>query len=401
MDVTAVNPEISARYQAFTESENQRLLRASYVTGCVMFVLALLTEHYGLGARFDPVAIAAAIGFVLMQCAALTVGMMRGLAAPGDRLRGFLVAINGLMWVLLSAAHTGAGDTSAYGQEFVLVQLAFCFGFSGLSQRAAAGAGLSIAVALPLALMLCGAVETVAIVRAAFVMLGVNVVGIAGRHWLEMSQRAQFMAQLSLKTQATTDPLTGLANRRGMQQGLEAAIHFAWREGQHLAVILLDLDRFKPINDRFGHEAGDAALREVARRLKTVARRSNDVVARLGGDEFAVVCVAPQIDDLRTIADELHAVTREIVLRFGDGEGPAGEAHTSASLGVLIVRRPGPRLSQNELIQRADALSMLVKRIGGGQMMMREWSEALARRHLRSEGTQQPAAALMARTACS
>lgn len=380
----AVTSEISARFRAFTESENQRMLRASYLSGCLMFALALLAEHFLFEGRFGWSAVNGAVGFVLLQCVVLTIRMVRGAPAPGEHLRGLLVAVNGLMWVVLSALHTLPGDNEPYMQEFVIVQLAFCYLFAGLAQRTAAVAGLVIGIGLPLAISMTAGASTVAIARAAFVMAAINAIGLAGRYWINLSQRTQFVAQLTLKTLATTDSLTGLANRRGMHQGLEAAIHIAWRESQHLAVMMLDLDKFKPINDAFGHEAGDAALCEVGRRLQSVARRSTDVVARLGGDEFAVICVAPEIEDLYRIAESLHEATRDISLQFG--EGAAGVARTSASLGVMIVRRPGPWLQQDELIQRADALSMLVKRIGGSQMVVREWSEALHRRRLRSVG---------------
>ena len=385
--------EFGARFQAFAESENQRLLRASYISGCLLFVLALLSEHYLFEGRFDAASIGAAIAFVAIQCAVLSWRVYRQRPAPSDGQRGGLVAINGLMWVGLGAWHTAARDSTPYGMEFVVVQLAFCFLFSGLSQRVATVAGLAIGISLPLAMAVFSTAGDTAIARAAFVMLAFNAVGIAGRHWLERSQRAQFMARMTLKTLATTDPLTGLANRRGIEQGLEAAIHMAWREGQHLLVVLLDLDRFKPINDRFGHDAGDAALCEVARRLKKVARRSTDVVARLGGDEFVVICSAPQIEDLRRLADDLHASTRDMLLRFADGD--AGLASLSASIGALLVRRPGPELARDSLIQNADSLALMAKRAGGAQLVFREWTEAPQRRSARRHALRTADAALI------
>ena len=378
----AVTGEISERFHAFTESENQRLLRASYISGCLMFALALLSEHYLFEGRFTAVGTGSAIAFVLFQCAVLGLRMILKHPAPSDQQRGWLVAANGLMWVALSTWHTTAGDSAPYGVEFVIVQLAFCFLFSGLSQRMAVTAGLIISISLPLAIALLTDASSIAAARAAFVMLAFNGVGIAGRHWLDLSQRAQFVSRLTLKTLATTDPLTGLANRRGIEQGLEAAVHVAWREGHHLQVVLLDLDKFKPINDRFGHDAGDAALCEVARRLKAVARRSTDVVARLGGDEFVVICTAPQVEDLRRLHDDLHAATREMLLRFDDGD--AGLVRLSASLGVLMVRRPGPWLAREQLFQNADALALMAKRAGGAQMVVREWTEDQQRRQRRS-----------------
>jgi diguanylate cyclase (GGDEF)-like protein len=84
--------------------------------------------------------------------------------------------------------------------------------------------------------------------------------------------------------QANSDPLTGLANRRGMVQKLDTAL----KNGQPLALFYIDLDKFKPVNDQYGHEMGDAVLRKVAEFLLACVREG-DVVARLGGDEFVVI----------------------------------------------------------------------------------------------------------------
>jgi diguanylate cyclase (GGDEF)-like protein/PAS domain S-box-containing protein len=90
------------------------------------------------------------------------------------------------------------------------------------------------------------------------------------------------------RQEADTDPLTGLANRRALERTLQAAISRAQQRDRCVAVLMLDLNGFKAVNDRHGHAAGDEALREVARRLRRCVRE-RDLVARLGGDEFVVV----------------------------------------------------------------------------------------------------------------
>jgi diguanylate cyclase (GGDEF)-like protein len=91
-----------------------------------------------------------------------------------------------------------------------------------------------------------------------------------------------------LETRVDEDPLTGLVNRRGFERALERALAFVRRYGATAALLYLDLDGFKPINDRFGHAAGDWALGRVAR-LVGANVRASDVVGRVGGDEFAVL----------------------------------------------------------------------------------------------------------------
>ena len=95
-------------------------------------------------------------------------------------------------------------------------------------------------------------------------------------------------AEAQLAHLALHDPLTGLPNRRGLAEAIERAIARAQRSARPLAILALDLDGFKAINDRHGHPAGDTALIEIAARLRRAIRRS-DLVARLGGDEFAVI----------------------------------------------------------------------------------------------------------------
>ncbi|RBY81009.1 diguanylate cyclase domain-containing protein [Blastococcus sp. TF02A-26] len=109
---------------------------------------------------------------------------------------------------------------------------------------------------------------------------------------------------------AATDPLTGLANRRRLQEQVETALWDARARGDALALLFLDLDGFKAVNDRLGHAAGDVLLQEVAARLRRRLRR-RDLVARLGGDEFLVALPDLSADDAageaRRIADELSA----------------------------------------------------------------------------------------------
>jgi diguanylate cyclase (GGDEF)-like protein len=111
----------------------------------------------------------------------------------------------------------------------------------------------------------------------------------------------------ALRSLAHEDALTRLLNRRGFEQDLARALAYARRYRTPAAVLLIDLDRFKPINDRHGHQAGDAALRHVADLLRSHLRAS-DLVARLGGDEFAVLLWQVDAVVARQKADSLEDV---------------------------------------------------------------------------------------------
>jgi diguanylate cyclase (GGDEF)-like protein len=145
-----------------------------------------------------------------------------------------------------------------------------------------------------------------------------------------MRQRDLTLEQLSALSM--TDALTGLANRRGFEMRARAAVEAAEAAGRPCCVLLLDLDRFKAINDAHGHPAGDAVLREVA---DTLARgvRAEDVLGRLGGEEFVVLAPGSTVREAVPLAERLRGAVRA---RVGH-PGGRGEAVTlSAGIATLV-----------------------------------------------------------------
>jgi diguanylate cyclase (GGDEF)-like protein len=128
-------------------------------------------------------------------------------------------------------------------------------------------------------------------------------------------------------SEARIDALTGLANRRAIEEVLAAEISRAQRFAHQLAIVLLDLDRFKEINDSFGHGAGDVMLRAVSRLLTSLARQG-DTVARWGGEEFVVVLPETDLDGARRFAERLRRTIEA---------HSVGEMRTSASCGVATM----------------------------------------------------------------
>ena len=347
------------------------MLGVAFISAAMLFGAALVGEHLYFGARFAPPVLGACGLFMLGQIVWLGQRLWRKLPPPEADIRAALVVANGWVWAILGAAHTVIADSAPYLYECVLIQTVFCYFFSGLVLRRAVIVGAVMGV-MPLVLLVLTRDLTFAnLARSAFVIAAVNGIGAAGRWWIEDNQRVQFAIQQMLRAQALTDPLTGLSNRRGLQLGLEAAFQLAHSAGQHIGIAVMDLDRFKPINDRYGHATGDAMLREVAKRLRSVARRATDTVARLGGDEFAVVWAARTTEDLLILAERLQAVTESIEMPSLDN--PAIIIQTSASSGVLLVPRPHVGMPMAHLLSIADAMSMSIKRMGGQGTIIREW----------------------------
>ncbi|MDX2193686.1 MAG: GGDEF domain-containing protein [Gemmatimonadales bacterium] len=160
-----------------------------------------------------------------------------------------------------------------------------------------------------------------------------------------------------LHSEATTDELTGLANRRALEDRLAAELARTGRHGTPTTLVMLDLDRFKAVNDTFGHAAGDRLLRAVADVLRTESR-SLDLPGRLGGDEFMVVL------PMTTAAE-----SRSLVRRVQEGMRRIGREHPefanvcSASIGV--AEAPGHGTSSGTLLQSADRALYDAKAAGG------------------------------------
>jgi diguanylate cyclase (GGDEF)-like protein len=142
-------------------------------------------------------------------------------------------------------------------------------------------------------------------------------------------------------SEARIDALTGLANRRALEEILAAEISRAHRFAHELAVVLLDLDRFKEINDSFGHAAGDVMLRAVSQLLTSLARQG-DTVARWGGEEFVVVLPETDLPGARRFAERLRRTIEAHAV---------GEMKTSASCGVTTML---PEDSVDDLLGAAD-----------------------------------------------
>jgi two-component system, cell cycle response regulator len=157
-----------------------------------------------------------------------------------------------------------------------------------------------------------------------------------------------------LEAMAYYDELTGVANRRFAVRQLHALLSRARRHGQHLSVVLLDIDGFKALNDRHGHAVGDEVLAGVAERLSSRAR-TEDVVARFGGEEFLVILPDTGADGAATVAEDLHGAVGGTPIEAG-----AGTLRVTVSAGWAAWDDE----SLDRLIARADAGLYAAKEAG-------------------------------------
>lgn len=161
----------------------------------------------------------------------------------------------------------------------------------------------------------------------------------------------------SLYESATRDALTGLYNRRYFDERFAAELNFAARHGAPLALMIVDIDDFKAINDERGHGAGDEVLREIGRRFSATVR-TEDVVARLGGDEFAVLCRETGKAGAVQLADRLRRAIADEPIGTG-----APAVHITASIGIAVTLQD--EFTDGEgLTKGADAALYEAKRQG-------------------------------------
>ncbi|MBS1158697.1 MAG: diguanylate cyclase [Proteobacteria bacterium] len=167
------------------------------------------------------------------------------------------------------------------------------------------------------------------------------------------------VANRELKRLSASDGLTGIPNRRLFDEYISREWRRARRGTNSIALMMCDVDHFKPYNDTYGHQAGDDCLRRVAHAIQQTMERAADIVARYGGEEFAVVLPETQIGGALFLAEKIrHAVHELHIPHSGSAQG-----RVTLSIGIAATI-PGPDAAQEELIEAADRALYQAKHAG-------------------------------------
>lgn len=186
--------------------------------------------------------------------------------------------------------------------------------------------------------------------------------------WNRLSFRRKWAAGLLLSLMAYRDSLTGLPNRRAFEDHYERAVRALSRgRTQRQLFALIDLDHFKKLNDRYGHEYGDGVLAEIGLVLAGNARRSLDMATRLGGEEFALLLYGCDAEAARQRLDELVRSVGELGIEHQDNE----TGHLTCSVGAVVV---APNCPLSEAYRAADALLYRAKREGRNRYFLEDLS---------------------------
>jgi diguanylate cyclase (GGDEF)-like protein len=287
---------------------------------------------------------------VSITCVVLAVGGVQSRFRP-DRMPGWFWFIAPFFAIMVvTGMNLATEDASTGAQLFYLWPVLYSANF--LSRRVVyttmiAVSATEASVVFPLLPTIGDAVSDWVSMTVAMTLIAIIV--------LSLRDRAERLRDV-LETQALADPLTGVANRRSFDAELARSVAWSHSTGEPIALITIDVDHFKKINDTWGHAVGDQALQAVAAALEKVARRAGDIVARLGGDEFVMLLRTDPVG-ARHAADEVRAAMAQLTTLPG---GPPG-----LSIGVAVL--PDHAATAEELLGASDAALYQAKQGGRGR----------------------------------
>jgi diguanylate cyclase (GGDEF)-like protein len=296
-----------------------RLGASLFCAGALITVAAMLLPH---PAEVDT------RGYWVLACAQLALAGALLVLPVGRRWQPPIVSGAGILAVSAAVYLNGerAGGPPLFNELFYMWPALYAGYF--FRRRGLAGALALTAVAYLVVLIAIGTEPQLVLTRwtvTVSVVCGVAIAVFALRRSVD-----RLVARL--RTATRTDLLTDVLNRRGFEEAFGTELARVRRTGEPLALALGDIDRFKALNDRFGHAAGDAALAAVAGALRE-SSRGTDVLARIGGEEFAIVMPGATLHDARVLADRLRMEVAEVrdpdgtplTISFGLAECPSAE----------------------------------------------------------------------------
>jgi diguanylate cyclase (GGDEF)-like protein len=273
------------------------------------------------------------------------------------------LALAAMSWV--SVAAWIAGEPRIFGRLLLaIIAVYFVLGLAFRSAIAVNALGLVAYAAIAVAKDMPGVDMTHYLLT-----LGIaNVICVAGAWNLEHARRTAWLEGQRLAETALQDGLTGIHNRRRFDEHLQRAWAQSIRDRKPIALLLADIDHFKAFNDRYGHQAGDEAMKAVAATLARFARRPLDLAARYGGEEFAIILFDSKRADAEILGTEMLDAVQKLAIPHQDsGAAPV----LTISLGIACVV-PAARRSCSGLVQLADQALYAAKDGGRNRLELLE-----------------------------
>lgn len=275
----------------------------------------------------------------------------------------WVIALTGIVTALINMLYSRLGMQASYDGVILLTIAAFFPLGMTFYTSLMVGLAISIGSFLLAQWLLIGDYLRAFNLTTVYLFLGV-LVSAGGGYLRDHNQREQFLSRHLLNWLAERDSLTGLYNRRSLEQKLAVLFLQARRQKCRIGLVLVDLDHFKAYNDSYGHRAGDLALQRVARVLHDFARRPLDMAVRLGGEEFALLLFDCDEQALHGLAEEVRLAIEQLAIEH---RGSATLPVMTASLGMALSV---PEESSGTLYQRADEALYRAKHAGRNQVLL-------------------------------
>jgi diguanylate cyclase (GGDEF)-like protein len=363
-------PELERQYEAYSSDRRNRAVRFWLLFGLLLRVIGLSSE-LAIGGDMPAYGIAFRLGIllpvVLVSLAFLSPRYStraQGLAATAAP---FLCVVGiSLLGTIAPPAHEARYFFLA-GVNIVAINLVMPLRFHHAVAYTLASLAAYIAIAV------FGSVDPRAIVDVLFIYTAAAAASLMVTYRNDVADRRAFLASEKISAQAaaltraneelqrllTTDALTGVYNRRYLDQSLMAHGEKAAADNSHLGVVMVDVDHFKAYNDMFGHRAGDECLREVARVIVANVRDGTDIVTRYGGEEFAVLAPGLSPEGTEALAERIRAAIEERAIPHPR----ARDAKVTVSAGTSAIIPKGVGVLET-LFETADSALYRSKNLG-------------------------------------
>ena len=337
--------EFEAEYVRAHLFGNHTLIRVA--CGLAVLLAAFRGAEEAFAGSSDPMQL---IGLVLVLTGSLA---LAAIAWSRGFERFYLPLAQIVVPIRNSVAAICIAQAAAYGQlEMLMVVPLMVLGpffFLGLSLRVALLTVVLTVVSFVVAAAVFELALPVMLRSCVFLLMAAIACAIAARH-LDKSSRTSFLESHLIAELAQHDALTGLKNRRIFDEHLERLWQQAIEDTRAIAILLMDVDHFKPYNDLYGHQAGDRALRRVAQALQTLVSRPLDVLARYGGEEFAVILYDIDGRQAEALAERMRRAVSELAIEH---RGSRPDSVVTISVGVAVIDPSRERRSRGAL-QLAD-----------------------------------------------
>jgi diguanylate cyclase (GGDEF)-like protein len=342
-------PELEAEYRATHRESSRRWVRLSLLVALSTVIGFAIIDHWVLVGPRMPKSDLVRFGLHLPMVLAM---MVLTAHRYYDRWYQPTIQVAAPLFALgtvYMAAQASAEQLPLIGGRLVLATFFFYF-MLGLSFAAALRSN-AVLIAGYVTAALLGAVAPDVAVYQLFVLLCANLIGAAGCYALEHANRIAFLDRKRLTEVAMHDGLTGLLNRAALEGLVRQHWRQAARDGVQVSVVLADIDHFKAYNDRYGHQAGDRCLRDVAgAMLRATRRRPLDLVARYGGEELIAVLVGSDREHAEQVARRVREAVAELLIPHA---GSTTRPHVTVSVGAATLR-PSAEYSYDLGVQLAD-----------------------------------------------